>query len=244
MEQLIEYQKGTVLFPQYADYLKLARDVATVLDGMEPTEDNIRDVKQSLADARKIVDALNQRRIEVKKAMLEPYSVLESQVKMISSVIDEADGKLRSKVREMEEQEREQKRQALKKFWDERQWLYKFPVYIPDAFDRWLTPQHLNKTASEYASEKAMTAWMEQRDMEITSILSMDNHVAIMEEYVQTQDLPGAITKAKAREERVSKIKAAAPKEKETATFIVTGQKDIQITELLLRDHNIDYKKV
>lgn len=243
MEQLIEYQQGTVLFPQYEEYLLLAHEVAAVLDSMPLTEDNIQEVKKSLADARKIVDALNARRIEVKKALLEPYNTLEAQVKMITGVIDEADAKLRVKVREMEEDQREQKKRALKNIWDQRAALYDFPSLIPNAFDLWLTPQHLNKSTPFSKAEQDMVNWMERVQREVVTICSMPDKLAILEEYAKTTDMAHAVSTVIARNERMAKLQQVEVGPS-TATFIVTGDKDISLTEMLLKTNKINYRKV
>ena len=167
---MITYSLGQISFPNYEEVIQWAKEVAETLNNTELREDNVKDVKASLAAARKVVDGINARRIEVKKALLTPYDTLEAQVKVITNIINEADGVLRDKVRAMEEAERDAKRETLKGIWDLRIPLYTFTDYIPDPFDRWVTPQHLNKTTSIKKCEDDMTAWMEQREQDIATI--------------------------------------------------------------------------
>lgn len=245
MEQLIEYRLGTVSFPQYEEYVNLAKEVALVLETMPLTEDNVKEVKRSLADARKIVDALNARRIEVKKALLEPYNALEAQVKYIAGIIDEADSKLRAQVRALEEQERENRKESLREIWNRRAAMYRFPAIIPNAFDKWLMPWHLNKTTPLSKAEPDMVAWMERVEKDLQAIDTMDRDTAllVMEDYIDHTDLSAAIAAAKGRKQRMEAIKQAAPKPITTATFIVTGEKDIQLAELLLKSNNINFER-
>ena len=253
MSDLIIYTPGTVRFPEFEDYIAKAQAVAEVLDSTVLTEDNIQEVRLSLANARKIVNALETRRKEVKNAILEPYNVLEKQVKIITKIINEADDNLRTKVREMEEKEREDKKAILRELWDKRISLYTFPDYIKgadgsitsDPFERWLTPQNLNKTYPVSNSERDMTAWMEQRERDCQSIMGMEAAGYIMDSYATSLDLASAISEGLARKRKVEEINTKVPESvhEPCAVFYVTGESSINFAELLLRDNKINYRK-
>lgn len=248
MSDLIIYTPGTVRFPEFEDYIAKAQAVAEVLDSTVLTEDNIQEVRLSLANARKIVNALETRRKEVKNAILEPYNVLEKQVKIITKIINEADDNLRTKVREMEEKEREDKKAVLRELWDKRISLYTFPEYISstsDPFERWLTPQNLNKTYPVSNSERDMTAWMEQRERDCESIMGMEAAGYIMDSYATSLDLASAISEGLARKRKVEEINTKVPESisEPCAVFYITGESSINFAELLLRDNKINYRK-
>mgnify|MGYP002514063872 CR=1 FL=1 len=245
MSDLIIYTPGTVRFPEFEDYIAKAQAVAEVLDSTVLTEDNIQEVRLSLANARKIVNALETRRKEVKNAILEPYNVLEKQVKIITKIINEADDNLRTKVREMEEKEREDKKAVLRELWDKRISLYTFPEYISDPFDRWIQPQHTNKTYPISNSEKDMTAWMEQRERDCQSIMGMEAAGYIMDSYATSLDLASAISEGLARKRKVEEINTKVPESisEPCAVFYITGESSINFAELLLRDNKINYRK-
>lgn len=245
MSDLIIYTPGTVRFPEFEDYIAKAQAVAEVLNSTTLTEENVQEVKLSLANARKIVNALETRRKEVKAAILEPYTVLEKQVKVITSIINSADDELRAKVKEMEEREREEKRGVLREIWDKRIPMYKFPEYISDPFDRWIQPQHMNKTYPISNAEKDMTSWMEQRERDCESIMGMDAAGYIMEAYTQSLDLACAINTGTARKKKVEEINTKVPESKKEpcAIFYITGDTAIKFVELLLKNNNIDYRK-
>lgn len=247
MSDLIIYTPGTVRFPEFEDYIAKAQAVAEVLDSTVLTEDNIQEVRLSLANARKIVNALETRRKEVKNAILEPYNVLEKQVKIITKIINEADDNLRTKVREMEEKEREDKKAVLRELWDKRISLYHFPEYIgtSDPFERWLTPQNLNKTYPVSNSERDMTAWMEQRERDCESIMGMEAAGYIMDSYATSLDLASAISEGLARKKKVEEINTKVPESisEPCAMFYVTGESNINFAELLLKENKINYRK-
>ena len=224
--QLITYSLGQISFPNYEEVIQWAKEVAETLNATELREDNVKDVKASLAAARKVVDGINARRIEVKKALLTPYDTLEAQVKVITNIINEADGVLRDKVRAMEEAERDAKRETLKGIWDLRIPLYTFTDYIPDPFDRWVTPQHLNKTTSLKKCEDDMAAWMEQREQDITTIKRLPDSTQILISYASCLDLTRAIQVGQEQAKREREVTTSNPAGLLVATFVITGEKD------------------
>lgn len=242
--QLITYSLGQISFPNYDEVIQWAKEVAETLNATELREDNVKDVKASLAAARKVVDGINARRIEVKKALLTPYDTLEAQVKVITNIINEADGVLRDKVRAMEEAERDAKRETLKGIWDLRIPLYTFTDYIPDPFDRWVTPQHLNKTTSLKKCEDDMAAWMEQREQDITTIKRLPDSTQILISYASCLDLTRAIQVGQEQAKREREVTTSNPAGLLVATFVITGEKDIQLAELLFKTNNIDYRRI
>ena len=245
MSDLIIYTPGTVRFPEFEDYIAKAQSVAEVLNSTVLTEDNVAEVRQTLANARKIVTALETRRKEVKAAILEPYTVLEKQVKIITGIINNADDELRAKVKEMEEKEREEKKGILREIWDKRIPMYKFPEYISDPFERWIQPQHTNKTYPISNSEKDMTAWMEQRERDCESIMGMDAAGYIMDAYTSSLDLACAISTGMARKKKVEEVNTKVPESvhEPCAIYYITGETNIQFVELLFKTNNIKYRK-
>lgn len=239
---MITYSLGQISFPNYKEVIQWAKEVADTLNATELREDNVKDVKASLAAARKVVDGINARRIEVKKALLTPYDTLEAQVKVITNIINEADGVLRDKVRAMEEAERDTKRVTLKGIWDLRIPLYTFTDIIPDPFDRWVTPQHLNKTTSIKKCEDDMAAWMEQREQDIATIKRLPDATQILISYASCLDLTRAIQVGQEQAKREREVVTNSGTD--TATFLVTGEKDIQLAELLFKTNNIDYRRI
>ena len=106
----IRYEVPAVSFPAYEEYMDKARQIADYIASVEVSKDSIKDAKKTLADARKLTDRLNGLRIDMKKQILQNYSIVEAQIKEISEVVNEADADLRAKVRELDELEREANR--------------------------------------------------------------------------------------------------------------------------------------
>lgn len=83
------------------------------------TDDTIKDAKKDRAALNKFSKALEDKRKEVKKMMLEPYTQFESQVKELVAIIGDANMNIDSQVKEYEQRKREEKRQKVQEIYDE-----------------------------------------------------------------------------------------------------------------------------
>lgn len=245
-EHDVTFTSAMVNFNEFEYYKAQCEKVAEYISSLVLTDDNVKDVKKDLAAARKITDALNSKRIEVKKIILTDYMTFEAQVKELQNIIKGAEDSLRSKVRELEEEERSQKKEQIKAIWGKRWQMCGLSQYLDcdKVFEEyWLKPQHLNKSTSIKAVEKDMTAWMDSTDKDLETVESMDDEYLV--EYLSCLDLAEsikAINFRKGIKAEVERVSGVDDMEAEvTAAFIITGDKDIKLTELLLKENEIDY---
>lgn len=239
----VSYQIPEIQFPSYMYYREQAIALSEYVRSMEVTPENVKEVKKLLADTRKVTDRLNRKRIDIKKDILREYDTFESQVKDITGIIDEADQELRSKVRELDELERKEKLAAIWEIWQKRIQQYdRIEAYIPSAFEKWLSPVFLNKSVSLKKAEEAMTAWLKDVDKSIEAASAMGEEYLV--EYIKIGDLAEAV-------ENVSRNKSIREQINDNQedietdpvkVFIVTGEKDITLTEMLLKTNNINYR--
>lgn len=240
----VTYDIPQVNFPAYEEYKEKAYAVAEYIYNMEPTEENIKETKATLAKARKLTDKLNRARIDMKKAILQNYTTFEQQVKEITGIIDDADKEIRAKVKDMEEAERQRKKEAIYELWLKRIPAYDYDLLnavLPNAFDRWLTPKHLNKSTSMKSIETDMTAWIQKTLTDIETAKSMgDDYV---EAYAWAGDLAKAIAEVHRREDALDTIHGLMdPDEDEPSqTFVVYGWDNISKAEDLLRRNEIKF---
>lgn len=245
-EHDVSYQVPEIKFTGYEDYKLQATEIGSYIRSLSVTPENVKDVKSTLAKARKVTERLNRVRIDIKKEILANYQIFESQVKEITDIIDGADSELREKVRVLDQMERDAKLEEIKILWNKRISQYEqIQKYIPDAFDRWSNPKHLNKTVTMKTIEADMTAWMKETDKNLgTAALMGDDYLY---EYARIGDLGQAIDNVKDREawaaehaeEELEELTAADP----VATFTIIGKKDIALTERLLNENEIAYIK-
>lgn len=245
----VQITPAQVNFPGFSSYLTSAHEIAEYIDNIVLTDENVKQVKSDLAAARKVTNSLDAKRKEIKKSILSDYETFESQIKELCGIISEAEDTLRSKVRDMEEREREEKRDQIFDIWEKRAWNYKIPDLldeiartqkdVPTAFNRFLTPQHLNKTTSLKSVETDMTKWLEEREQELETMEGMGEDYVT--EYLLSLDIVKAIKNVQDRQNIVTQVRANA--EDDIASFVVTGTANIMLTEMLLQQNKITYFK-
>ena len=243
-ENDVTYEVPQVSFPAYEEYKEKAYAVADHIFHMDVTEENIKEAKQTLAKSRKLTDRLDRARIEMKKDILRNYTAFERQVKEIIAIIDDADREVRSKVKDLEEAERRKKKEAIHELWLKRIPAYDYDLLeavLPNAFDRWLTPKHLNKSMTMKAIESDMTAWIQKTITEITTLKDMGDDY--LEAYTYTGDMAKAIQQVKQREDFLDTLHGlkAEDIEEPSQTFIVYGDDNISKAEDLLRRNDIKF---
>lgn len=242
----ITYEVAKVSFPTYEEYKQKAGEVAEYVRSVVVSPDNIKEAKDVLAQSRKLTDRLNRVRIDMKKEILTDYMTVEGQIKEITSIVDEADQELREKVRELDQIEREAKKEEIRKIWNARICNYpEIDDLMPDAFYRWLHPKHLNKSTSMKNVEIDMTNWMEhtRQDMRAAEAIGSE----CLAHYITGNGtLSEAIESAKLVE---AAEKYLDEKDKEdiltvmVTSFVVTGKKDIELAERLLTENEINFIK-
>lgn len=236
------YEIPKIQFPAYEEYKEKAQIVANYISSMTVTPETVKDVKKDLAKARKLVDRLTQSRIDMKKDILSGFNVYESQVKEITGIVDAADKELRGKVKELEEVDRQKKQQEIRELWNKRIQPYKETIdLLPDAFDKWITPGHLNKSTSMKSIEADMAAWIDKTIKEINTVSDMGKDYLI--EYITTYDITKAINNVRERALLLETIKNTEESKEPVSYFIVTGTKDISLTERLLKENEINFKR-
>lgn len=243
-EDDVTYDIPQVNFPAYEEYKEKAYAVADHIYHMDVTPENIKEAKATLAKSRKLTDRLNQARIEMKKKILMNYNVFEEQVKEIVGIIDDADKEVRAKVKDLDEAERQKKRDMIHELWLKRIPAYDYELMttvLPDAFERWLKPKHLNKTTAMKSVEEDMTAWLQKTLTEISTLQDMGDEYP--EAYSYTGDMAAAIKQVRQREDFLDTVHGlkAEDLEEESQTFIVYGDDNISKAEDLLRRNNIKF---
>lgn len=241
----VKVLQGSIEFLGYEQLKTQALEVAKIIRETEVNEETVKHAKKLLASANKAVNELEDRRISIKKELMEPYQDFELKVKEIVGIVKEADNEIRSKVRELEQLERDEKESQLKEIWGLRYRPYRTaPGFL--TFEDWLTPQHLNKTMSIKKAEEDMAQWMEARSRDVMVIMDMEHGVDILSEYRNCLDLGMAVATVNQRTLDREKIERVMPKTEHTAPvtiFIIEDPKDAALAEMLMKANNVTYKK-
>ena len=155
------------------------------------TEEQKGEAKADLATLRKLKTAIDDRRKEVKKEYLKPYDEFESKVKGLLSIIDEPIGLIDSKVKEFEENRRNEKRARIKELYVET-----FAELTRVTLDSIYKSEWENASYSERAIRADMQEIKLDVDRELNIILSMKSEItdkAIDIYYAKGRNLASAI---------------------------------------------------
>lgn len=244
-ELKIVVNQGVINFPEYEKLKQESLEVAEKITSMEVTEDNIKESKKILATVNKSVKALEDKRKEIKKEILKPYAEFEQQVKEIVNIVKQADEVARNQVRDLEEQQREIKREEIKELWNKR--LLQYDLAKIMTFEDFITNKHLNKTTTMKSIEEEMVEFLEKIERDIETLSKMEYSNELVKEYKDTKDFGFAVSIVTERHKQVEEIKEVIEEVSEEIEkkyiFIISNGKDAKLAEMLLKDNDIEYTK-
>lgn len=235
---------GTIIFNEFDSLKAQAIDLAERIEQVEVNEDTVQFSKKMLAAVNKRLKEMEDKRISIKKEILTPYILFESQVKEIVNIVKNADNLVRDQVRELEEIEREEKRSKIAATFAKRVKQYVFQDVF--RFDDFIKPNHLNKSTSINSIETDMVTWLEKLDADLKVINSLPNSEEVLTEYHDTKDLSVALTIVNDRNERKKQVeKLVKPSGKSVIqSFVITlsDEKDMKLVTMFMDHNNIKYK--
>lgn len=241
--QDITVYKGMVEFSQYEQLKAQALELAEMMATVEINDETIKESKKLLAAVNKKVKELEDRRITIKKFVLEPYTAFETQVKEIVGIVKEADEYLRQQVRQMEEMERSEKESILKSIFVKRKEMYSLADLLK--FNDFLQPKHLNKTVTIDAVEKEMVEFLEATEKAYSVLNNMPDPLDHIYAYMETFDVAeaiGKVQKQKQHRERIQHIQKGMDNPPTTMkTFTVFDQKDFLLVEMYMKNNKIKF---
>lgn len=196
------------------------------------TADNIKDAKADRAKLNKLRTAFEDERKKVKRLCMEPYNKFERQVKEIITLIDEPITLIDLQIREVEEQEKAEKRKDIQNLFQE----IGFQPFI--ALDMIFDEKWMNKTVSLSKVEEQMKSRMYQIGHDLETIRALPEFgFEAKELYKKTLNLNQAIQegqrlseiqKRKLAYEVEQKAKAEEQKRQEELRQKETAQKAVE----------------
>ena len=156
------------------------------------TEDSIKEAKTDLANLRKLNDAIETRRKEVKKQCMAPYNAFEARVKKLTALIAEPVAAINGQVKTFEEQEKQKKYEEIAAKYDE---------LVPDAIkeiiplQRILDQSWLNKTTSMKKITEAIETRVSRTNVDLALIEGANPKymAAVRSKYIETLDVVAAM---------------------------------------------------
>ena len=231
----IRIENGLIRFDGYQLYKQKAEEAREFLTALDVSPESEQECKRTVATARKISDTLNQEKIRIKKAVLEPYNTFEEQVKEIIGIITEGENVARDKLKAIDNQRREEKKEEIRKIWEARHGSFECGQYL--TFDHFLTDQHLNKTVPISDVEKDMVQFLMDKSADIHYLSQKPLKDEYIEEYTRCLNALKAMENVDRRHESM-KAHSTEP----YMVIRITGKADTILAKQLLKD--INYKIV
>lgn len=180
------------------------------------TPDSIKGAKADRAALNKLMEAINDRRKDVKEKCLAGYTPFEEKCKELTGMINDARRSIDVQVKEYEEIDRDRKRALIEEAWKN----LSCDLAEKISFSKVFNPKWLNKTASMGAVTLELSGRVEKIKADIEAIKSMalENEVPALARYYETLDLSAAIAED-ARLKRVAKDEAKKSMPQESAVI-------------------------
>lgn len=248
-ESEITVEQGSIKFDS-SRLKQEAKQIADYLSNIEVTDSTVKENKKLVAKLSKATKILEDERIRIKNQMLEPYAYFEKEVKEIVGIVKGADDLVRSQIRDLEELERDRKRDELMTIWNMRVEHYTFRDIVK--FDQFIRPQHLNKTTPISKTELEMVEYMESIDKDLKALRFLEDSEDILEVYLEHFDLSRAIQTVQRRKETKERVaefqKRMTPAQKDVVEdsflFKIVGKKDRKLVEMLLKENDIEFEVI
>lgn len=193
---------------------------------MVVTTDTVADAKKTRANIRKVGDSIDSQRKAIKKEWMKPYEEYEAKCKELTGIVSEAVTNIDKQIKEMENAEKQAKRQRLESFFNINSDDIRDYLSFDDVFDsKWL-----NATYAETDAANIITAKIEETRESLAAIRSMNSpyEAAMLREYSKSHNLAYALGEGKhlenlqkaeeERRKREEEAKAVTPAEPETPT--------------------------
>jgi len=174
------------------DYMNLVYD-----------EDQIQDAKKDRASLNNFKKTLEDKRKEVKKQVMDPYTVFEAQIKELTGIIDKAVGNIDSQIKGYEEVVKQEKEKRCRELFAEH--IGDLDRTVP--YEAVYNPKWLNKTYGEKTIIDEIKAFSEKVDREL-KLIQADTSPYVFEmkeEYLKSFDFSMAMALKQRLEEQARK---------------------------------------
>lgn len=182
------------------EFMELVASITEQYEGLTYTEDQMKAAKADRAKLNAMKKAISDRRIQVKKAVMEPYTKFEAEVSEVTALIDKPIAMIDGQIKEYEDRTKEEKKEALKKHFEE----IAADLEGILTFDRVFDQRYLNVSVS---LNKAKADIQEKVDRVHTDLRSLegfceDKYLTIAKDaYIQTLNVSNALAEARRLQE-------------------------------------------
>ncbi len=205
--QILVTQQQGVISTNFEEIKTALSDQMQVYKDLDVTEENKTERKKDIATLRKIIKAVSDKRIEVKKECLKPYDAFEKQANELIDIINEPVRLIDNQVKEYEDKQRLQKIESIKTIFCEV--MEKYPdISNQVGLESFYDDKWENVATSLKSIKEEITAKSERINNEVTVIKSMvsDRQEYALMGYWTDFNLAKAVTTINTYEEQKRKI--------------------------------------
>lgn len=117
--QIIVNQQTGIITTNFDDVKQVLASQMKIYKSLDVTEENKTERKKDVATLRKMIKAVNDKRIEVKKECLKPYEDFEKRARELIDIISEPINLLDNQIKEYEDKQRQEKINTIKQIFTE-----------------------------------------------------------------------------------------------------------------------------
>lgn len=204
--QIVVDQKPGVISTNFEEIKEELKERMEVYKELEVTEENKPERKKDISTLRKVVKAVNDKKIEVKNKFMEPYTAFEKNVKDLIGIIEEPIELIDKQVKVFEEKQTAEKKQKIQDAYNEL--IGDIAEYLP------LSKIYDSKWENVSVSMKSIKGEIEQAVsstvMAVDTIKGMNSEVVVqaLEQYKKDLSLANAISYINKHEQMKAEILA------------------------------------
>lgn len=155
------------------------------------TDDTIKAAKADRAKLKKFVDAMEGKRKELKKKVMEPYEQFEREEKQLVAIVQKAIDNIDSQVKDYERRQCEEKTAKVREFYEAN--IHDIGEYLP--FERVFKPEYANVTTSMKSIKEEILATIQKVDEGLAILNEVDSKFAgdMKAVFLRTYDIGAAM---------------------------------------------------
>ena len=183
---------------------QLAESLA-LYTGLVVTEDGIKGAKEDRAKLNKLREALENKRKEVKRECMAPYTDFEAKVKELVGLIDQPIAAIDAQLKEYEEKRRADKRAAILEIYEET--VGELRALLP--FEKLWQDTWYNTSVTMKKVREAIVAAEDKAasDLEVLATVESEFAEAVRLKYLEALDLNAALAERARLQERAAKLR-------------------------------------
>lgn len=155
------------------------------------SDDTIKAAKADRAKLNKFVDALNGKRTEIRKKLLEPDERFGREVKELTGIVQRAIDNIDSQVKDYERRQKEEKKEKIREFYEEN--IHDLADILP--FERVFRPEYSNASRPMKQTKEEILTLIQKVSEGLAIINEVDSKFAgdMKEEFLRSYDLGAAM---------------------------------------------------